>query len=105
MFAAKQATALQNVQKASDVVLRIGPGIFQRITDASLGRQMYRKLKSLPRIDFLKRGLIADVHMEELELGRGLQQLKTIALELDVVVVVKIVDADNGTTQRQQPAA
>jgi hypothetical protein len=63
----------EHVQKANDVILCICSRVLQRVADSSLGGQMYRVFKLLPRIDFLKCDMVANIELTKLKPTKRIQ--------------------------------
>ncbi|MNM63128.1 hypothetical protein D3C81_744860 [compost metagenome] len=96
--------AFEDVQKTAQIAVEVGPGIVQRVTHPGLGREVdhYFGLFTGKQV-FNGRG-IGQVNRCELEMADLLlHPTHAIVLELRVVVVVEIIQADHLMPVAQQP--
>ena len=87
---------LENVEMPRHVGLDIGVGIDQRIAHSRLGGEMEDPLDPLVGIgESLHGAAIGDVEALEGEIPETLEQRQPRLLQVDVVIVVEVVDADD----------
>lgn len=89
------AAALQNIAKTNQIALDVGVRVGQRVTHASLRGEMDDALEIFFGKQFVQRNRVSHVHADEAEVGIGLQTLQARQLQLRVVVIIEVVDADH----------
>ena len=100
------AGEFQNVQLADNVALDIGVGVFQAVADAGLRGQVHDPVDIGPAGKRFGHGLaIADINLGEGEIFLRHQLRQTRGLQIGVVIVVEIVDAEDGVAAGQQNPA
>ena len=93
---------LEDVEKPGPVAVQVGVGVLQRIAHAGLCGQM-DDLRDLGlREQRIDRRLVGDVDRAQIQAAA--QGRDPVMLDLRIVVVVKVVDADHGIAAREQAA-
>ena len=96
------AAAFQDVHEADDVAVDIGMRVFDRVAHAGLGGEVDDAVEFFFGEELFDALAIGDIHLHEAEAGVRLQARQAVALELRVVVIIQIVEADHLVTPRQQ---
>jgi len=96
------AAAFQQVGKAHQVGIHIGHGIDEAVAHAGLGRHVDDMGELFGREQGAHGFAFGHVLQHEAETGTAFQLSQTVFLELDVVVVVEVVQANHGVALGQQ---
>jgi hypothetical protein len=96
------AATFQHVHEADQVAVDIGMRVLQRIAHAGLGCQVDHPVETLLQRTALHGRPVGNVDLHEAEVLVRLQARQPVALELHVVVVVQVVESDNGVAAGQQ---
>ena len=110
MLHAVVTAGLQDVIEADDVGLDVGVRVVDAVPHTGLGRQVHHDLGVIVGKDLVDEGLVGDGATDEdvaglCRLGRLLDAPKAVLLQGGVIVVVHIVQTDNGAAGEipQQP--
>ena len=96
------AAAFEHVDEADQIAVDIGVRIQDGVADAGLGGQVDHLVEFLGGEQRFHAGAISDIQFDEAELRVCSQPLQAGFLELDVVIVVQVVEADHLVAARQQ---
>jgi len=94
--------ALQNIERANDVAVHVGMRCLDRVAHARLRPQVHDALEFLARKALRHAGGIGKVELDEAKARILLQQLQARHLQIDVVVLVEIIEADYLITALEQ---
>jgi len=97
------AAALEDIHEARDVTVNVGVGVFEGVTDAGLGGHVQDDVEEVVLEERVHTVAVFDVQFREREFLVLPQDAEPGPLEPDVVVVVQVVDADNGLAVLQEP--
>jgi hypothetical protein len=96
------AATLEHVHEADDVAVHVGVRILQRVAHPGLRREVDDTLELLFCEQRSHALAVGDIELDEAETCVRLQSRQAVELELDVVVVVEVVQADHFVTAREQ---
>src|SRR5262249_19778697 len=102
MFDFEMSATLQNVAEANQIAVDICAGIFQRIADTRLGRQVDDELGSMLVEQLPQRVLLRDICPGKYELVSFLEKFQPALLQIDVVVIIQFIHADHGLAAIEQ---
>ena len=94
--------SLQNVRGADHVAVDVGVWVLDRIPHAGLRAEVDHPLELLLRKELRHPGAVGEIELHEAERWLLLEQREASLLEPDVVVVVQVVEADDGVAAREQ---
>ena len=86
----------EDMQRANNVALDIGVRIFYGVADTGLCRKMHDFLKVLFRKQFLYGIAILQIDTRHFEIVKVVENRRPGLFEADVIVVVKIIQTDDG---------
>jgi len=97
----------KNIGKSDQIAVDIGHRVLQRIPNAGLRGQVYDTVKFFcgkQRCHLLP---IGDIHLDESEVRIFAEVAEATLLQIDVVIIVEIVDANDliASLQQAQPNA
>ena len=92
------ATPFKDVAKANQVGLDVGMGVGERIAHTRLCGEVDDATRFFSAEKGFYRLAIGNIPLDELEVAVGLQLLQAGTLELGVVIVIEVVDADDVIT-------
>ena len=101
MFDVVMAAAFKYMQGADDVAVYVGMRVFDRVTHTRLRCEMYDLVEFLAREQGFHGGPILETDPLHTKLLEGFQQRGPRLFQRDVVVVVEIIQADDGVTALQ----
>ncbi len=104
MLGLPAAGDLQDVEMPRDVRRGIGAGVLDRIAHASLGAEMNDAIKRHIGQGLVQGALVGEVDPDELEPVPAMRgELRQPRLfQRDAVIIVEIVDTDDGVAAREQ---
>src|SRR2546423_8902953 len=102
MLAAIVTASLKNVDKAFDVRIDIGMGVFERVTNARLGCEMNNDGKTMLREKRFHRRAIGQIQLHKTEIRMTPENFEAGFLEFWIVVVVDDIKPDDSAAGRQQ---
>ena len=85
--------ALQQIDEAHDVGVHIGVGIFKGIAHTGLSRQVDHHVKGFAAKKVVHRGTVGQIDLRKGKPLPGFQLFQAVALQVDVVVVVEVVQS------------
>ena len=95
--------AFQQVAEAHEVGLDIAFGVDEAVAHARLRRKVDHMGERVAAEKVLQRGVVGEVRQGEGEAGKPFKLREAVLLELDRVIVVEVVDADDGVPLGDQP--
>jgi len=101
---AEPPARLQHVQKPRHIGIDVGLRIFQTVTNAGLGGQVENRLEPVLGEQLREPAFVLQRAPHEPEPVPTGQAFDPRPLERSVVIIVQIVDADDGMSFLQQPA-
>jgi len=102
VFHTAVAAPLQDVDETDEVAVDVGVGVFKGVTDPGLGSQVHHLGKSLRSEEGRNRRPIGQIYLYESETWASLELRQTRLFEADVVVIVKVVEADDFVASVEQ---
>ena len=96
------ATALEDVQRAGDVAVDVGVRILDGVADARLSAEMNHPIKPFVGEQRLHACSVGQVEACQGEIRESVQDRRPGFLERDLVVVVEIVQPNNGVAPLKQ---
>ena len=94
--------SLQDMQEADEIRVDVAVRIFERVAHARLGGQIDDPLGLVLGEKTFNRGAIRQIAFHKLEILMGLQARKAGLLQIDVVIVIEVVEADDVVAARKQ---
>jgi hypothetical protein len=92
----------ENVQVPDNVRFDIGMWIFERISNAGLGSQMYDVSDSLSANALVESVAFREINVAKGKAGEWFELHQPIAFQLRVIVAIQIVDSDDALTALQE---
>src|SRR6185312_10404639 len=102
MLAPVMTAALQHVEETLDIGVDIVMGMVDRMPHPRLRGKMHHLDKAVLREQGLHRPAIGEVELDEAELGLTLKYGKPGLFQSRIVVMVEVIDADDGASASQQ---
>src|SRR6185312_9026909 len=102
MLAPVMTAALQHVQETLDIGVDIVMGMVDRMPHPRLRGKMHHLGKAVLGEQGLHRRAIGEFELDEAESGLSLEDGKPGLLQLWIVVMVEVIDADDGASASQQ---
>jgi hypothetical protein len=98
-------TTLKNIQKAREITVDIGLGIFQAVTHPGLSRKINNLLKRVFPEKLFHSGSIYQIKLNKPEIRLLQQHRQTIFFQLYVIVIIQVIEPDNLNPISQQSPA
>ena len=96
------AAALENIHKANQIGLDIGVGIFQRIANTGLCRQIDHPVRARVGKNTVHRGSVLNGGAREAEAGMWHEPGESRLFQRDIIIVIQIINSDDLITTFQQ---
>lgn len=104
MLDAVVAAAFENVEEADEVGIGIAVRIVEGVAHAGLGGEMHDALRAFLGEQIGDGGAVGEVGFDEAEIGESRQAVEPGVLKRDFVVVVDVVEADDGIAPLEEHA-
>ena len=92
------AAAFEDVHEADQIAVDVGVGVQQRVAHTGVGGQVDHPLETFAGKQRSHRRPVGDVPLDEAEIALPCEAGQAGALEANVVLIVKVVDADDRVT-------
>ena len=103
MLDAGVPAAFEDVQKAGEIGVGIGVRIFDRIAHARLGSEMHDLVEAAAGEQVAHGVAVADIGLQETKTGTRFEAREPGELQLRIVIIADIVEADDLFAPLQQP--
>jgi len=102
MFHGVMAAGFKDIDETHEIGIHVSMGVLDRIADAGLRRQIYHPLGSVSGKGFVQHLAIFKAGSDFGEARIRLQARQAGALQVDIVIIVEVVEADDFVAARQQ---